>query len=104
MKTEHQEKLKILFSKLKSSQEQILTAQKSTNSLEREISLLQKDIDLETINSPEFFGEMKKLEYHLYLDWENPKMIYEFSQNEKFPVILNEVKRSLSSLKEKQFT
>lgn len=94
--------MKILTARLKSSLEQMVLFKESVDSLEREISLLQRNIDLEIINSPKFFEEVKKLEYQIYLDWDNPKLIHAFSNDEKFPVELNKVKHNLSSSKDKQ--
>lgn len=97
MKSKYQEQLEILSEKLKSSQEQVLMAQESARFLEEEISLLNKNIDLEIINSSEFFEEIKKFEFKLHLDWGNPRLVHEFCETEKFPFTFNKVKHRLSS-------
>jgi hypothetical protein len=59
MKNKYQQQLEILTTQLKCSKEQALIAQASASSLEAEISDLEKSINLEIINSTEFFEEIK---------------------------------------------
>lgn len=81
------EQLQLVESKLQSTRNQNREVQQSISSLENERRDLKREIALAIINSEVFLQEVKKLSFQLYLDLDNPKLVY--NENNEHSSILN---------------
>ena len=77
--------------KLELATNQNKEVQQSISVLENEKREIQKEIDLEIINSSVFLDEIKKLNFQLYLDFESPKLFNEVKNYEEYPILIRKV-------------
>lgn len=93
------EQLQSINAKLDQTRDQNREVQQSISSIENERREIQKEINLEIINSSVFLEDIKKLNFQLYLDLECPKL---FSENNEYSPLLQKVKYDLDSLVDRQ--